>query len=77
MKVLTAAALTAAMVCSYSTAQAQTVRETRTTKIIETRHDRPVTKKVVIRRDNGLHRGWSHSRHRDATYVRKRVIVRH
>ncbi|MDB5642818.1 MAG: hypothetical protein JWN07_2135, partial [Hyphomicrobiales bacterium] len=34
-----------------------------------------VTKKVVIRRDNGMHRGWAHSRHRGATVVRKKVIV--
>lgn len=34
-----------------------------------------VTKKVVVRRDRGLHRGWAHSRHYGAT--KKKVVIKH
>jgi hypothetical protein len=41
-------------------------------RVGEPRH-RGATKKVIIRRDRGLHRGWAHSRHRGAN---KTVIIK-
>ena len=42
---------------------------------VKVRHgDRRSVKKVTVRHDRGLHRGWSHSRHYGA--IKKKVVIK-
>lgn len=79
MKLLAALAFGALALGVVAPAQAQTTERVTVTRTEGHRgmhaNRGHVTKKVVIRRDNGMHRGWAHSRHRGATVVRKKVIV--
>ncbi|MDB5597447.1 MAG: hypothetical protein JWM36_4408 [Hyphomicrobiales bacterium] len=70
MKLVAAAAGAAVLLASLTCAQAQT--ETRVT--VRESHPR-VVKKVIVHHDRGLHRGWSHSRHRGRV-VKKTIIER-
>jgi hypothetical protein len=75
MKLVTTAIATVALLGSFSLASAQT--ETRTKVVVHKEaHEGPAVKKVVIRHDRGLHRGWDHSEHRGAV-VKKKVIIQH
>jgi len=74
MKLLVAATLGLAAVCTFSSADAQT-RDRTVIVHKEVHHRGPAVKKVIIRHDEGMHRGWEHSRHRGATVVRKKVVV--
>ncbi len=75
MKLVTTAIATLALLGSFSLANAQT--ETRTKVVVHKEaHTSPTVKKVVIRHDRGLHRGWEHSEHR-GTVVKKKVIIQH
>jgi hypothetical protein len=75
MKLMTSAVATLALLGSFSLANAQGVRETRTKVVVHKEmHRAPAVKKVVIRHDRGLHRGWRHSEHRGAV-VKKKVII--
>ena len=77
MKVMTTAIATLALLGSYSLANAQGMHETRTRVVVHKEmHRGPAVKKVVIRHDRGLHRGWSHSEHRGAV-VKKKDIIEH
>src|SRR3954468_11628297 len=40
---------------------------------VKTGHRHGAVKKVVVRRDRGLHRGWAHSRHYGAT---KKIVIK-
>jgi hypothetical protein len=74
MKLMTTAIASLALLGSFSIANAQGMHETRTRVVVHKEmHRGPAVKKVVIRHDRGLHRGWSHSEHRGA--VRKKVII--
>lgn len=74
MKLVTTAFATVALLGSYSVATAQQAD----TKVIVHKevHRGPAVKKVVIRHDRGLHRGWSHSEHH-GSFVKKRVVIQH
>ena len=77
MKVVTTAIATLALLGSFSLANAQGMSETRTKVVVHKEaHRGPAVKKVVIRHDRGLHRGWSHSEHRGAVMKKKVVIER-
>jgi hypothetical protein len=75
MKLVTTAIATLALLGSFSLANAQV--ETRTKVVVHKEaHRGPTVKKVVIRHDRGLHRGWEHAEHR-GTVVKKKVIIQH
>lgn len=74
MKLVTTAIATLALLGSFSIASAQ---ETRTKVVVHKEaHHSPAIKKVVIRHDRGIHRGWDHSEHR-GTVVKKKVVIQH
>ncbi|HEY0442225.1 MAG TPA: hypothetical protein VGD36_19325 [Xanthobacteraceae bacterium] len=44
-------------------------------KVVKVKHGRAgMTKKVIVRHDRGLHRGWAQGRHHGAT---KKVVIKH